>query len=133
MLNDRSAAKACWAVGSAVFSRQRAENRQNRRRPVPHPPDRSRTGITLQDRLNYSLDISFQEQRRILNAILDALDNCHRNSILHRNLTPSCIYLANDGTVKLGDLDFARVPDLSTTLTITGEPLPVQAGPLYGP
>jgi serine/threonine protein kinase len=82
-------------------------------------------GITLQDRLD-GPEIPFQEQLRILYAILDALDSCHSNNILHRNLTPSCIYLANDGTVKLGDFDFARVPDSLMTITITGKPLPVK-------
>ena len=84
-------------------------------------------GITLQHRLENGPPILFQEQLHILASILDALDYCHSNDILHRNLTPSCIYLANDGTVKLGDFDFARVPDLSITLTITGQPLPLRA------
>ncbi len=52
------------------------------------------------------------------------------NKILHRNLTPSCIYLTNDGTAKIGDFDFARVPkrvlDLMGTITIPGQPLPVK-------
>ena len=85
-------------------------------------------GITLQDRLDNGPAIPLQEQLHILNAILDALDCCHSKDILHRNLTPDCIYLANDGTVKLGDFDFARVPnptgtDLMGTISITGQPL----------
>ena len=62
-----------------------------------------------------------------LSAILDALDSCHSNNILHRNLTPSCIYLAEDGMVKLGDFDFARIPDTSMTLSFTGKPLPIKS------
>jgi serine/threonine-protein kinase len=90
-------------------------------------------GITLQDRLDTGPDIMFQEQLHLLYAILEALDCCHSNSILHRNLTPSCIYLANDGMVKLGDFDFARVPALAATLTFTGQPLPVKANRYMAP
>jgi eukaryotic-like serine/threonine-protein kinase len=90
-------------------------------------------GITLKDRLENGPAILFQEQLHILYAILDALDCCHSNGILHRNLTPSCVYLANDGTVKLGDFDFARVPELALTLTITGQPLPVKANRYMAP
>jgi serine/threonine protein kinase len=89
------------------------------------------TGITLQDALDMGLDMGlvlpFQEQLRILKAIVNGLDGCHNHDILHRNLTPSCIYLTNDGTAKIGDFDFARVPtNLMKTITITGQPLPVK-------
>jgi eukaryotic-like serine/threonine-protein kinase len=84
-------------------------------------------GISLQDRLETGPHIPFQEQLHILFGILDALDSCHSRGILHRNITPACIYLANDGTVKLGDFDFARIPDLPMTLTLVGQPLPVKA------
>lgn len=90
-------------------------------------------GITLQDRLNNGPDILFQERMHILYDILDALDCCHSNDILHRNLIPSCIYLANDRTVKLGDFDFARVPDFPVTLTLTNQPLPVKANRYMAP
>ena len=90
-------------------------------------------GITLRDRIDTGPDILFQEQLHILCAILDALDCCHSNGILHRNLTPSCIYLANDGTVKLGDFDFARIPDLKSTLTLTDQPLPVEMNRYMAP
>ena len=90
-------------------------------------------GITLQDRLNNGPDILFQERMHILYDILDALDCCHSNDILHRNLIPSCIYFADDRTVKLGDFDFARVPDFSVTLTLTDQPLPVKANRYMAP
>jgi len=81
-------------------------------------------GITLQDRLDGGLPILIEEQLHILIAILNALSYCHGTNILHRNLTPACIYLADDGTVKLGDFDFARVPDdPQGTISITGQPL----------
>ena len=85
------------------------------------------TGITLQDALDMGMVIPFQEQLRILKAIVNGLDGCHSHHILHRNLTPSCIYLTNDGTAKIGDFDFARVPNnLMETMTFDGKPLPVK-------
>nr|HET6903902.1 NERD domain-containing protein [Ktedonobacteraceae bacterium] len=80
-------------------------------------------GITLRERLN-GPPILWPEQLRVLNSVLAALDCCHSNDILHRNLNPACLYLANDGTVKLGDFDFARVPNFSRTLTMTDQPVP---------
>ena len=80
-------------------------------------------GITLRERL-YGPPILWPEQLRVLNSILTALDCCHSNGILHRNLNLSCIYLANDGTFKLGDFDFARVPDLTKTITEKDKPVP---------
>jgi hypothetical protein len=90
-------------------------------------------GITLRERLDVGPAIPWPEQRRILYAMLDALDCCHTHGILHRNLNPSCIYLADDGTIKLGDFDFARVPDLSITLTATGQPLYASANRYMAP
>ena len=90
-------------------------------------------GFTLQGSLDNGDVIPFQEQLRILNAILNALECCHDKNIIHRNLTPACIYLAKDGTVKLGDFDFARVPDLLSTITITGELLLTQANRYMAP
>lgn len=90
-------------------------------------------GITLQDRLNNGAEISFPDQLHILHSILEALDYCHSQGILHRNLTPACIYLADDGTVKLGDFDFARIPDLSGTLSFTGYPLLMKANRYMAP
>ncbi len=84
-------------------------------------------GVTLQDKLDNDQAIPYQEQLRILNAIVDGIDCCHSHNILHRNLTPSCIYLTNDGTAKIGDFDFAHVPDdVMETITVPGQPLPVK-------
>jgi serine/threonine protein kinase len=79
--------------------------------------------ITLRERL-HGPPMLWPEQLRVLNSALAALDCCHSNNILHRNLNPACLYLANDGTVKLGDFDFARVPKFAKTLTKTDQPVP---------
>lgn len=90
-------------------------------------------GNTLRYRLELGPDIAFPEQVSILNAVLNALESCHAIGMLHRHLTPSCIFLANDGAVKLGDFDFARVPGFPVTITISGKPLPVQPNRYMAP
>ncbi len=90
-------------------------------------------GISLQDRLETGPQIPFQEQLHILTGILDALDCCHNRGILHRNITPACVYLANDGAAKLGDFDFARIPESPLTLTFTDKPFPVKANRYMAP
>jgi serine/threonine protein kinase len=80
-------------------------------------------GQTLRDRLDDDLPIPVDAQLRILNTLTDALDACHHQGVLHRNLTPASVYLADDGTVKLGDFDFARVPGVGYTISVTGQSL----------
>lgn len=81
-------------------------------------------GQNLHDRLDDDEPpIPFDEQMRILYALTDALEACHREEVLHRNLTPDSVYLADDGTVKLGDFDFARVPGVGRTISVTGQSL----------
>jgi tRNA A-37 threonylcarbamoyl transferase component Bud32 len=78
-------------------------------------------GLNLQDRLDYDMPITMDEQLHILRSLVAALGHCHGKGILHRNLNPSSIYLAVDGTVKLGDFDYARV--VGMTISKIGEPL----------
>lgn len=80
-------------------------------------------GQTLADRLEDKSPIALDQQLRILRALADALAFCHGAGIIHRNLTPDSVYLAADGNIKLGDFDFARVPDVGRTISKTGAPL----------
>jgi len=86
-------------------------------------------GVTLSELLDYGFElempIPFDEQLRIVRSLTDALEYCHMKGIIHRNINPSSIYFAIDGTVKLGDFDYARVPDPNSNRTISkiGEPL----------
>lgn len=80
-------------------------------------------GHTLQRMLEEDTPIPLAEQLRILRAITHALAACHRAGILHRNVTPASVLIADDGTVKLGDFDLARVPGIGVTISVTGQPL----------
>lgn len=82
-------------------------------------------GHTLRDRLEEEEPISFNEQLAILRPLTGALTACHQRGILHRNLTPASIYIADDGNVNLGDFDFARVSGIGRTISKTGIPLTI--------
>jgi tRNA A-37 threonylcarbamoyl transferase component Bud32 len=78
-------------------------------------------GPTLRDLLDRA-KFSYDQQLGIMLPLARALDYCHRKGIIHRNITPSSIYVARDATVKLGDFDFARVP-AAGTISVQGQPL----------
>ncbi len=82
-------------------------------------------GRTLLDLLEDERPLLFDEQIAILRPLADALVTCHSHGIIHRNLTPSSVYLHDDGTVKLGDFDFARVSAVGNTISKTGVPLTI--------
>lgn len=70
-------------------------------------------------------ELTLAQGLRYLIPVTDALAYCHQRGIIHRNLTPHSIYVTDDGKVKLGDFDFARVPAISQTISKTGQPLVV--------
>ena len=76
-------------------------------------------GQTLFDRIATG-PITLAEQLHILNSVAGALAHCHKQGIIHRNLSPASIYLDTNGQVKVGDFDFARVPTIARTLARTG-------------
>jgi serine/threonine protein kinase len=80
-------------------------------------------GQTLQNSQENETIFPFAEQVRILHALASALEACHSKGILHRNLTPASVYLAENGIVQVGDFDFAQVPSMTQTISITGKPL----------
>ncbi len=79
----------------------------------------------LEHYIEQDIPIPLEEQIRIVSSLLAALEHCHRLGILHRNLNPANIYLANDGTVKLADFDYARVSDPARTISVLDKPLVV--------
>jgi serine/threonine protein kinase len=82
-------------------------------------------GCTLREIIDEDPDLTLAQGLRYLILVADALAYCHQRGIIHRNLTPYSIYVTDDGQVKLGDFDFARVPAISQTISKTGQPLVV--------
>ena len=65
-------------------------------------------GETLETHLKKERKLSEQETIRIMTPILQALEIVHKDGILHRDIAPNNIFLANDGKVKLLDFGASR-------------------------
>lgn len=79
-------------------------------------------GKTLREVIDEK-ELTLAESARYLVSVADALAYCHKQGIIHRNLTPYSVYITDDNQVKLGDFDFARVPAIGQTITKTGHVL----------
>lgn len=80
-------------------------------------------GRMLREVIDEGGEMTVAQSARLLIPVADALAYCHQRGIIHRNLTPYSIYVTNDGRVKMGDFDFARVPAIGQTITKTGQVL----------
>ena len=71
-------------------------------------------GTTLRARLD-SGPLSPREALDILQAVLGALAAAHRAGIIHRDMKPENVLLADDGTVKVADFGLARAVSTATS------------------
>ena len=72
-------------------------------------------GGTLQDRLDGPMDLA--DILDIVGPLASALDYAHGQGIVHRDIKPTNILLAPDGTPKLSDFGISRLLEGSATLT----------------
>lgn len=77
-------------------------------------------GITLRELLREQRRLTVPQAVTILDAILSGLAAAHRAGIVHRDVKPENVLLAEDGRIKIGDFGLARA---TTANTATGAQL----------
>ena len=77
-------------------------------------------GITLRELLREQRRLTVPQAVSILDAILSGLSAAHRAGIVHRDVKPENVLLAEDGRIKIGDFGLARA---TTANTATGAQL----------
>ena len=77
-------------------------------------------GITLRELLREQKRLTVPQTITIMDAILAGLSAAHRASIVHRDVKPENVLLAEDGRIKIGDFGLARA---TTANTATGQQL----------
>jgi serine/threonine-protein kinase len=77
-------------------------------------------GITLRELLREEKRLTIPQTITIMDAILAGLSAAHRAGIVHRDVKPENVLLAEDGRIKIGDFGLARA---TTANTATGQQL----------
>lgn len=77
-------------------------------------------GITLRELLREQKRLTIPQTITIMDAILSGLAAAHRAGIVHRDVKPENVLLAEDGRIKIGDFGLARA---TTANTATGQML----------
>ena len=72
---------------------------------------------SLQDRLDQSGAMPWEEAATIVRDVADAVDHAHRMEVIHRDLKPSNIMLDDDGRPLIADFGIARMTGRSVTVT----------------
>ena len=81
-------------------------------------------GQTLKKAVQTKLNLDFKTKVRIILQIAFAVDISHQYKIIHRDIKPDNIMIAEDGHAKLADFGIAQLPDSEQTnvMKIIGTP-----------
>ncbi|WP_417562826.1 Stk1 family PASTA domain-containing Ser/Thr kinase [Microbacterium sp.] len=71
-------------------------------------------GITLRELLREQRRLTVQQTVTIMDAVLSGLSAAHRAGIVHRDVKPENVLLAEDGRIKIGDFGLARATTANT-------------------
>ncbi|MBU4464720.1 MAG: protein kinase, partial [Actinobacteria bacterium] len=77
-------------------------------------------GITLRELVREQRRLTIPQAMTIMDAVLSGLAAAHRAGIVHRDVKPENVLLAEDGRIKIGDFGLARA---TTANTATGQML----------
>ncbi|WEG10149.1 Stk1 family PASTA domain-containing Ser/Thr kinase [Microbacterium horticulturae] len=71
-------------------------------------------GITLRELLREQKRLTLAQAVTIMDAVLSGLSAAHRANIVHRDVKPENVLLAEDGRIKIGDFGLARATTANT-------------------
>ncbi|QAY61602.1 Stk1 family PASTA domain-containing Ser/Thr kinase [Microbacterium protaetiae] len=71
-------------------------------------------GITLRELLREQKRLTVAQTVTIMDAVLSGLSAAHRAGIVHRDVKPENVLLAEDGRIKIGDFGLARATTANT-------------------
>ncbi|MFC7789448.1 Stk1 family PASTA domain-containing Ser/Thr kinase [Microbacterium sp. MAHUQ-60] len=71
-------------------------------------------GITLRELMREQKRLTVTQTVTIMDAILSGLSAAHRAGIVHRDVKPENVLLAEDGRIKIGDFGLARATSANT-------------------
>ena len=71
-------------------------------------------GITLRELLREEKRLTVPQTISIMDAVLSGLAAAHRAGIIHRDVKPENVLLAEDGRIKIGDFGLARATSANT-------------------
>ena len=76
-------------------------------------------GETLKAYLNKKGKLSYDESMKIILPVLGALQQVHKEGIIHRDISPDNIFLTTDGQVKLLDFGAARYANVNVSKSLS--------------
>ncbi|WP_322936565.1 Stk1 family PASTA domain-containing Ser/Thr kinase [Nocardioides bizhenqiangii] len=77
-------------------------------------------GHTLRDTIAKEAPMSPERALSILDPVLSALASAHRSGLIHRDVKPENVLIADDGRIKVADFGLARAVSAETQHTATG-------------